>query len=63
MVRWHALFEAQAPAAHEAFLRSLTLPPEEIAAIRRWSRAQAAAAPDAGSDRHEAESPANPSIS
>jgi len=42
MLRWHALFEAQAPAAHEAFLHSLAIPPEEIEAIRRRSREEAA---------------------
>ena len=38
MARWHALFEQQAPAAQEAFLRSLGLGPGEIARIRSWSR-------------------------
>lgn len=38
MKRWHALFEQQAPAAHEAFLRSLGLEAGEIERIRTWSR-------------------------
>lgn len=38
MARWHALFEQQAPAAHETFLRSLGLPASEIEHIRSWSR-------------------------
>ena len=35
MRRWHGLFEQQAPAAHEQFLRSLGLAQEEVARIRR----------------------------
>jgi len=35
MRRWHAGFEAAAPEQHDAFLRSLGLAPEEVAAIRR----------------------------
>lgn len=38
MERWHALFEQQAPQAHEAFLRSLGLGAPEIERIRSWSR-------------------------
>jgi DNA-binding transcriptional MerR regulator len=38
MKRWHALFEQQAPEAHEAFLRSLGLEAGEIERIRTWSR-------------------------
>lgn len=37
MARWHALFEQQAPAAHESFLRSLGLDAGEIRHIRSWS--------------------------
>jgi len=38
MERWHALFEQQAPQAHESFLRSLGLEAAEIEHIRSWSR-------------------------
>lgn len=38
MERWHALFEQQAPQAHETFLRSLGLGAPEIEHIRSWSR-------------------------
>jgi MerR family transcriptional regulator, thiopeptide resistance regulator len=38
MARWHALFEQQAPEAHEDFLRSLGIDEEDIARIRGWSR-------------------------
>ena len=38
MARWHALFEQQAPHAHETFLRSLGLGAGEIEQIRSWSR-------------------------
>jgi hypothetical protein len=38
MERWHALFEQQAPHAHEPFLRSLGLSTPEIEHIRSWSR-------------------------
>lgn len=38
MERWHALFEQQAPQAHETFLRSLGLGVPEIEHIRSWSR-------------------------
>ncbi len=38
MERWHALFEQQAPQAHETFLRSLGLSVPEIEHIRSWSR-------------------------
>jgi len=37
MRRWHAGFETAAPEQHEAFLKSLGLPPAEIASIRRSS--------------------------
>jgi DNA-binding transcriptional MerR regulator len=39
MNRWHQVFEAEAPEAHQDFLESLCVPPEEIAAIRAASRA------------------------
>jgi DNA-binding transcriptional MerR regulator len=49
MLRWHAEFERQAPEAHRAFLSSLSLPPREVARIRKLSssraRASARAAP------------------
>lgn len=38
IARWHALFEAQSPQAHETFLRALGLDAPEIARIRSWSR-------------------------
>jgi DNA-binding transcriptional MerR regulator len=38
MERWHALFEKQAPAAHQAFLLSLGLDAEEMEHIRSWAR-------------------------
>lgn len=38
MARWHALFEHQAPAAHQTFLLSLGLCSEEIEHIRSWAR-------------------------
>lgn len=38
MARWHALFEAEAPEAHQDFLESLAIPAEEVARIRAWSR-------------------------
>ncbi len=38
MQRWHREFEQQAPEAHQAFLVSLGIDAEEIAAIRGWSR-------------------------
>jgi len=38
MERWHALFEQQAPQAHETFLRSLGLSAPEIEHIRSWSK-------------------------
>ncbi|WP_342118460.1 MerR family transcriptional regulator [Pseudoduganella sp. OTU4001] len=38
MARWHALFEQQAPDAHETFLSSLGLAAPEIEHIRDWSR-------------------------
>ncbi|HZX28885.1 MAG TPA: MerR family transcriptional regulator [Telluria sp.] len=38
MERWHALFEQQAPQAHQGFLRSLGLDEEEVARIRGWAR-------------------------
>lgn len=38
MRQWHVGFEAENPAAHAAFLKSLGLAPAEVRAIRRWSR-------------------------
>lgn len=38
MERWHALFEADAPEAHQDFLESLGIAADEIAAIRARSR-------------------------
>lgn len=38
MKRWHAVFEAQAPAAHQRFLESLGVDAAEVAAIRAWAR-------------------------
>jgi DNA-binding transcriptional MerR regulator len=41
MRMWHECFETDAPSEHRAFLKSLGLGQAEIAAIRRWSKAQA----------------------
>ena len=41
MDRWHVQFERMAPGAHQDFLESLGIPPEEVSAIRRWSREKA----------------------
>lgn len=38
MTRWHAVFEEQAPEAHQDFLESLGLPAAEVEAIRAASR-------------------------
>ncbi len=38
MDRWHREFERLAPEAHQDFLESLGIPPEEIESIRAWSR-------------------------
>ena len=38
MARWHALFEQQAPAAHQAFLLSLGIDADEMEHIRSWAR-------------------------
>jgi len=38
MMRWHAVFESQAPEAHGKFLESLGLSAEEVEAIRAWAR-------------------------
>ncbi len=35
--RWHTEFEKTSPEAHQDFLESLGIPPEEIAQIRCWS--------------------------
>jgi len=37
MARWHGLFERQNPAAHQAFLESLGMGPEQIARVRRFT--------------------------
>lgn len=39
MMRWHALFEADSPAAHRDFLQSLGISADEVAAIQAQSRA------------------------
>ena len=39
MHRWHAEFEASAPEEHQEFLEFLHIPPDEVRAIRDWSRA------------------------
>lgn len=38
MDRWHMEFEKMSPAAHQDFLESLGIPPEEVALIRYFSR-------------------------
>jgi DNA-binding transcriptional MerR regulator len=38
--RWHTEFERRAPDAHNEFLLSLGIPPEEVIRIRRWSRGE-----------------------
>jgi DNA-binding transcriptional MerR regulator len=38
MRQWHRAFEAREPEAHQEFLESLHIDPEEVARIRRWSR-------------------------
>ena len=38
MMRWHAVFESQAPEAHQKFLESLSLSAAEVAAIRKWAQ-------------------------
>jgi DNA-binding transcriptional MerR regulator len=38
MHNWHAQFELSAPAEHQEFLEFLHIPPDEIRAIRTWSR-------------------------
>lgn len=40
MKRWHVEFERSSPNAHQEFLESLAIEPEEIASIREWSREQ-----------------------
>lgn len=41
MRRWHIDFERTAPREHQEFLDFLGIPEDEIAGIRRWSKAQA----------------------
>jgi DNA-binding transcriptional MerR regulator len=38
MRSWHIQFETTEPAAHQAFLETLKIDPEEIAVIRAWSK-------------------------
>ena len=38
MRSWHIQFEKTEPAAHQAFLETLQIEPEEIAVIRAWSK-------------------------
>ena len=38
MWTWHAEFEKSSPKAHQDFLESIGIPPEEIALIRDWSK-------------------------
>jgi DNA-binding transcriptional MerR regulator len=38
MLRWHRAFETHAPDRHEAFLRFLRIPEQEIPQIREWAR-------------------------
>lgn len=38
MRQWHMRFEADSPDEHAAFLQSLGLAADEVAAIRQWSR-------------------------
>jgi len=35
MEKWHTLFEAEYPEAHQEFLQWLQIPAEEVAAIRQ----------------------------
>ena len=37
---WHTEFERRAPDAHNEFLLSLGIPPDEVGKIRRWSRSE-----------------------
>ena len=38
MWNWHAEFERTSPQAHQDFLESIGIPPEEIESIRDWSK-------------------------
>jgi DNA-binding transcriptional MerR regulator len=38
MWNWHAEFEKTSPQAHQDFLESIGIPPEEITTIREWSQ-------------------------
>lgn len=40
--RWHIEFERRAPEAHNEFLLSLGIPPEQVERARRWSRGEIA---------------------
>ena len=37
---WHTEFERRAPEAHNEFLLSLGIPPEQVEKARRWSRGE-----------------------
>lgn len=37
---WHRAFEQLSPDAHQHFLESLGIPPDEVRALRRWSQPQ-----------------------
>jgi hypothetical protein len=39
-MRWHKLFEARHPDAHQAFMEWLRISPEDIARYRAMSRAE-----------------------
>ena len=41
MCQWHRAFERMSPEAHQDFLESLGIPPDEISEIRTWSKAVA----------------------
>lgn len=41
MKQWHRSFEAMEPQAHQEFLETLGIPPDEIARIRQWSASNA----------------------
>ncbi len=47
MLRWHRAFEHAAPEAHQDFLESIRIPPEDIRRIRRVSRAETRSRPQA----------------
>lgn len=51
MNRWHSIFEAEAPEAHQDFLESLAISPEEIDAIRAASRVGPGLSPEQAPER------------